>query len=175
MIAYKEENLRDEEPRCRLERVAVDLRDQSERKALISRASENAKKVLVVTEGLLIYLSEEQVGTLARDLSEAPSFRLWLTDIASPRLLKMLMRRYGRHLSAANAPFQFAPASGTKYFEAFGWKEREFRSSFEEAHRLHREMPMAWLFRFIGKLQPPSRREEFRRMGGIVLLGRTSA
>ena len=98
--------------------------------------------------------------------------RQWLIDIASPRLKKMLDRKVGKHVSAANAPFQFAPAEGTKFFEPHGWKEREFRSTMVEAFRLHRTMRMAWIFRILGALQPAAKREEMRRMGGIVLLDR---
>jgi len=175
MIAFKEEKLRGEVPVCRLERVGADLADAAARRAVVEKVASQSQRVLVVTEGLLIYLPEAQVAELARDLSSSPAFHLWLTDLASPRLLKMLTRRLGKHLDAANAPFLFAPASGTKFFEAHGFREREFRSTFEEGWRLKRVMRGAWLFRFLGRLYPAKKREEMLRMGGIVLLGRAAA
>jgi O-methyltransferase involved in polyketide biosynthesis len=128
--------------------------------------------VLVVTEGLLIYLTAEQVGGLAHDLHAPPSFRWWLIDIANPRLLEMMQKFWGKNVKADNARFQFAPAESTKFFEPFGWSEIEFRSSMEEAHRLDREMRMMWLWRFLGKLRSKAVQEDFRRMSGIVLMER---
>lgn len=172
ILAYKTEKLAGEAPVCRFERVAADLTDTVARRGLFVRAAQGSRAVLTVTEGLLAYLSPEQVASLADDLHSPPAMRQWLTDIASPRLKKMLDRKVGKHVSAANAPFKFAPAEGTKFFEPHGWKEREYRSTFEEAFRLHRTMRMAWVFRLLGKLQSPAKREEMRRMGGIVLFDR---
>jgi O-methyltransferase involved in polyketide biosynthesis len=152
--------------------VATDLTDASARRALFFRAAQGAAAVLAVTEGLLAYLGEDQVAALAEDLHAVTAVRWWLIDLASPRLKKMLDRKVGKHVQAANAPFRFAPASGTKFFEPHGWKEREFRSTFEEGLRLDRKPAMAWLFRLFGRFQPPAKREELRRMGGIVLLER---
>lgn len=172
MLAYKTEKLAGETPRCRFEAAPADLTDAAGRRALFSRAAEGARCILTVTEGLLAYLAEEQVASLAKDLHEPPASRFWLIDLASPRLLRMLQRRYGKHLNAANAPFRFAPETGTKFFEPLGWREREFRSTWEEGRRLHRRMKLAWLFDLLGRMQSPARREETRRMGGIVLLER---
>ncbi|HET7453625.1 MAG TPA: SAM-dependent methyltransferase [Thermoanaerobaculia bacterium] len=172
MVAYKEEKLAAERPAVALERVAADLTDSGARRELFARTARGARAVLVVTEGLLAYLPPEGVAALADDLHAEPSMRQWLIDIASPRLKKMLDRRIGKHVGAANAPFRFAPAEGTRFFEPHGWKEREFRSTFEEGLRLGRKPRMAWLFTLLSRLGPPARREELRRMGGIVLLDR---
>jgi methyltransferase (TIGR00027 family) len=57
MIDYKEEILRQETPQCALERVRLDLADVAGRRALFQRLGSNARKALVVTEGLLVYMS----------------------------------------------------------------------------------------------------------------------
>jgi methyltransferase (TIGR00027 family) len=173
ILAYKAERLKGETPACRLEAVPADLRDAVARRALFARAAAGGKFVLTVTEGLLAYLSEEEVADLARDLHAQASVRLWLIDIASPRLKKMIERKVGKHIQAAGAPFRFAPSSGSKFFEPHGWREREFRSTFEEGVRLHRQPPFAWLFRLLMRFQSAAKREELHRMGGIVLLERT--
>jgi len=85
----------------------------------------------------------------------------------------MMERTWGRAVAQGNAPFQFAPAEGTGVFEPHGWREAEFRSMWEESLRLQRTMPLAWLWNLVGKLYPKSKRDEFRRMSGIVLLERT--
>jgi hypothetical protein len=38
--------------------------------------------------------------------------------------------------------------------------------------RLNRTMRFAWLWHLIGQLYPKKKREEFRRMSGVVLLER---
>ena len=93
-------------------------------------------------------------------------------DIASPGLLKMLEKTWGRAVAAGNAPFQFAPAEGTAFFAPHGWREAEFRSTWEEALRLKRTMRLAWLWQLIGRLYPKRKREEARRFAGMVMLER---
>src|SRR5690242_11026442 len=123
VIAYKQEQLRGERPVCRLEHVGIDLTDVAARRALFGRIGAAARQVLVVSEGLLIYLTPAQVAELAADLATPGSFRHWLTDLASPRLLKMMEKNWGRAVAAGNAPFLFAPAEGTGFFQPHGWHE----------------------------------------------------
>jgi methyltransferase (TIGR00027 family) len=172
ILDYKAEMLRNEKPVCRYEAIRADLTDAVRRQALFSQIGGASSRVLVVTEGLLIYLTAEQVGELARDLHQPASFTWWLIDLANPRLLAMMQKSWGKNVAAGNAPFQFAPAEGTKFFERFGWREAEFRSGMEEARRLDREMKGMWFWRLIGGLYPKRIREEFRRMNGYVLLER---
>ncbi len=174
ILDYKLDTLRESRPVCEYEAVRLDLTNDDARKALFARLSAASRAALVVTEGLLIYLTAEEAGNISRDLHAAGSFRFWLIDIASPRLLAIMNRSWGKRVEEANAQFRFAPAEGTAFYAKYGWKEMEFRSAMDEARRLHREMRMAWLWRFMGRLQPAKTREEFRRMSGIVLLERES-
>ena len=172
ILAYKAEVLRDATPVCRYEGLDAELTGAGQRQAVFAQLGASATRAIVVTEGLLVYLAPEQVASLARDLHAAPSFRWWLLDLASPRLLVMMSRMWAKSLNAANAPFRFAPAEGTGFFRPFGWREKAFRSTFEEAHRLGREMRMAWLWRLLARLSSGPRREEFRKLSGAVLLER---
>ena len=135
ILDYKQEMLSGVRPACELETVRLDLSDASARADFLRRVGATARNAVVITEGLLIYLSREQVWTLAADLHAQPSFRAWILDIVSPDLLRMLQRRYGRNLSNAGAPLKFGPPEGTDFFGPFGWTAAEFRSTFEEAHR----------------------------------------
>src|SRR5881396_683242 len=173
VIAYKQGQLNRERPVCVLERVGIDLTDAGRRRALFARIGTAARQALVVSEGLLIYLTPPQVAALASDLAAPASFNWWLIDIASPRLLKMMEKTWGRAVAAGNAPFQFAPAEGTAFFAPHGWREAEFRSTWEEALRLKRTMRLAWLWQLIGRLYPKRKREEARRFAGMVMLGRS--
>jgi methyltransferase (TIGR00027 family) len=172
ILVYKTESLTHEWPRCRYEAVPADLTNEATRRALFARLATEGKKILVVSEGLLIYLTADQVGGLARDLASQPSMRWWLTDLANPRLLAWMKRSWGKVVEKGNAPFQFAPAEGPEFFRQFGWREHSFRSSMLEAHRLKREMRGAWLWRFVARLMPAKRRIEMERMSGILLLER---
>ncbi|HEX4963059.1 MAG TPA: class I SAM-dependent methyltransferase, partial [Thermoanaerobaculia bacterium] len=172
ILAYKTETLRDEKPVCRYEAVTADLRDGALRRELFSRLGAGSARALVLSEGLLIYLPPEKVAELAKDLHTQPSFADWVIDIASPQLLKRMEKTWGNKLAASGAPFLFAPAEGTEFFRPCGWREGVFRSTWEEADRLHRTMKGAWFWNLIGKLYPKRMREGFRRFSGIVRLER---
>src|SRR5437762_10815701 len=171
VIAYKRQQLAGERAACGLEQIGADLTDAARRRALFAQIGAAARRVLVVSEGLLIYLTGEQVGALARDLIAQRSFAWWLIDLASPVLLKTMATTWGRTV-AVTAPFQFAPPEGTRFFEPFGWREAEFRSTWAESPRLKRTMRLAWLWGLLRRLYPKRTREVFSRFSGIVLLGR---
>jgi methyltransferase (TIGR00027 family) len=172
ILNYKTEMLRDAAPVCRYEAVTIDLTDGAARRALFARLGASSSRALVVSEGLLIYLTPEQVAALATDLHAQPSFTGWLFDLASPQLLKRIAKTWGNKLSASGAPFRFAPAEGTEFFKAYGWREGRFLSMWEEANRLHRTMKGAAFWNLVGKLYPKKVREGFRRFSGLVLLER---
>ena len=172
MLEYKASHMRDVPSVCRYEALPANLVDASERAAVFGRVGAEAAEALVVTEGLLIYLTDEQVASLASELHAQASFRWWLLDLASPDLLKLLARSWGKTLEKGNAPFRFAPPNGTDFFRDLGWREVSYRSAMEEAQRIDREMPMMWLWRLLGRFSSPERREGARRMSGFVLLER---
>lgn len=173
MIEYKTTALAAETPACRYEAIAADLSDASARAGLLAQLAGRGDTALVITEGLLVYLGEEAVSELARDLYAMKSARWWLTDLGSPSLLKLMTRMWGKSVSAGKAPFLFAPANGTGFFGQFGWRERTVRYSMEDARRLGRELPMMWLWRILIRLRPAARREEMRTMSMAALLERT--
>jgi methyltransferase (TIGR00027 family) len=169
MLAYFRDAMADETPRCRLEFGAADLRDADARGRLFADAATQGP-VLVITEGLLIYLKPDDVTALARDLHDIAKARWWLSDLASPILLKRMEKRWSPKMREGNAPFLFAPADGTEFFKAFGWNESEFRSHWDESIRLGRTMRGAWFWKILMNLQSRAMREKSRRMSGIMLL-----
>jgi O-methyltransferase involved in polyketide biosynthesis len=160
------------EPRCTYEAVKVDLTEEEVRRGVLAELAGGAERALVMTEGLLIYLTPEQVASLAQDLHAVSAFMSWITDLASPRLLKIMTRHWGKATDEGDASFRFAPAEGTRFFASFGWREAQFRSTWEESRRLDRSFPLAWLWRFLGRLQPAEAREAAHRISGTVLLER---
>jgi methyltransferase (TIGR00027 family) len=170
ILAHKEEILRGEKPVCSLERVRLDLSDVSARGELFARLGRQSRKALVITEGLVVYLSSDEVALLAQDLASQPSFRSWILDLVSPKLLATLQKRMTANLKQA-APFKFAPAEGPSFFAKFGWTTVEANSLLREAARLHRLpfylVPISWL--------PDSHGTQPQRpWGGVCLFSRTS-
>lgn len=175
VIEYKAGILSGQAPRCRYEAVSADLADPVQRSGVLTRVADGAERALVVTEGLLIYLESADVAALATDLHQHPAYRWWLTDLASPRLLEMMHRWWGKQTVTGSARFRFAPEEGAEFFARHGWREEEWRSTLEDAHRLRREMRFAWLWRFLGRLGSAEKREQFRRLSGTLLLARDDA
>ncbi len=148
ILSHKEEILRGEKPACVLERIRLDLADVAARRELFEQLGRRAKRALVLTEGLLTYLSAEEVASLAQDLAAPASFHSWILDMASPALLRTLQKRQASNLKQA-APFKFAPEEGPKFFVKYGWNPTEVRSLLKTAARIHRLplflLPFSWL------------------------------
>lgn len=172
MIDAKLEVLEQEPLHCKYEGVRLDLADAPARHALFERVNAGTRRALVLTEGLLVYLPPLAVAALARDLHAQSGFHFWLTDLASPGLLKMLAKSWGPLVAAGNAPFQFGPAESTEFFRPLGWRELEWRPLFDEGIRLKRTMRFAGFFKLLGTLAPKKKREEFKRFSGVALLER---
>jgi methyltransferase (TIGR00027 family) len=149
ILAHKEELLRNEKPVCVLERVRLDLSNESARRELFSELSRRAKRVLVVAEGLLVYLTEDEVTALGKDLAAPVAFQHWIIDLASPGLLRMLARKMGGSLDQAGVPLRFAPEQGPKFFTRCGWKAQEVHSTIHAAARLNR---LSVFLRLIAKI-----------------------
>lgn len=168
LLAYKEELLGGETPRCRLERIRLDLADAPARRTVFAGLGRRAKRVLVTSEGLIVYLSAEEVCALARDLAAPQSFQRWATDLVNPGVLKMLQKRIGSSLDQAGAPLKFGPREGPQFFASCGWAPIDVRSMFKTAAHLHRlPFPMN-LFALLPDTKPESKRP----WGGICLLER---
>lgn len=172
MINVKLAKLAADRPVCQYEAVKLDLATRAPRQALFTLLNARGHRTLLITEGLLVYLSPESVAELACDLHSQPHFQFWLTDLASPGLLKMLDKSLGSTLREGNTPFRFGPAENTDFFVPCGWREIEWRSQIHEGLRLKRTFRMARFWAFVSKFMGARRRAEFQRFSGIALLER---
>ena len=173
MVDYFRTGMAGETPKCRLEFIPADLRDADTRRKVFEEAAKEGP-VFAITEGLLIYLEARDVAALAQDLHDIAHARWWLMDLASPRLLKILEKRWSPTLKSGNAPFRFGPAEGTAFFADAGWRESEWHSTWTDAMRLNRKPRMAGLWNFLLHISPPKSREAQLRMSGIALLERAA-
>jgi methyltransferase (TIGR00027 family) len=123
--AMKEERLRGEVPRCKLERVSLDLSDRAARQRLFGELNARGKKTMILTEGVVLYLTEEQAGTLADDLRAERNFAAWVTDYYSPTVMKYLQRTRKRQMGGS--PFLFNPADWKSFYAGHGWVLKEMR------------------------------------------------
>lgn len=167
VLSYKQEILGAERPRCALERVPLDLRDTAARRALFQRLGSEAKRVLVVSEGIMVYFDSEGAAGLARDLAVSTSFRRWVIDLCSPALLKMLQKAIGGALGEAGSPLKFAPREGPEFFVACGWRPVAATSLLHTAANLKR---LSFGMRLLALLPDPGGRKPDKPWGGVVVL-----
>jgi len=172
IIAYKEEILREKKPACSLRRVPLDLCDQQARRRMFREVSEGARKALVLSEGLIIYLSDEEVGALALDLAAVPAVQNWVTDLVSPGLLRMAQKTLSPQLGASGAALKFGPEDGPYFFERYGWRPADVRSLLKTAARLKR---LPFRFRLMALLPESDRKQGSRPWSAICLLTKQSA
>src|SRR6185437_7567728 len=107
IIELKTRRLADEKPTCRLERISCDLTDPGALRELLFKVAQDSQSGLVLTEGVIPYLTNDEVGTLAETLRASSSVRFWIADYFSPLVLKD--RRAMRRGRMQNAPFRFDP------------------------------------------------------------------
>ncbi len=173
IVEFKENRLSKEKPRCRLERVKVDLANLPERRQLFASLNARARKMLVLTEGVVPYLSLEEAGSLADDLKKLDRARYWIVEYISPWNNKYRGRgRMGRIMR--NAPFKFAPEDWFAFFEAHGWRSKEIRYLIDEGDRLHRPIQAPLFLRLIfgirGIFASKEQRAAFRKFQGYAIL-----
>jgi len=124
IIDEKQRLLTSATPRCQLSRVAVDLADDHSRAAFLADATSGARNAVVITEGLLLYLSEQQVGALADDLRRK-EIGGWITDLIAPVIVRGMMRQMP---SLEKAPMTFEPTDGVSFFERRQWSVGTIRT-----------------------------------------------
>ena len=152
VLDYKEHSMSGEAPRCRRERLTVDLNDPAQRSAMYKAAG--PAPVLMITEGLLLYLAAATVDRLAAEASAHSGVTHWITDITTSAFSKVLgggtdTMQPIRHVQASDA------LKGEQILEVVrrnGWKTSAMRSYITDVgfvrERVRREM---------GGADPPQR------------------
>lgn len=173
MIAFKAERLASENPSCSLERVGLDLGDIAARRELLARVDARAWRIMVLTEGVILYLDESQVATLADDLRALAHVDGWIVDYMSKESVAY-RERAGRSRLPEEARFKFAPADWFGFFAAHRWSVREVRYLAIEGARRGRRPPLPrrirLLVKLLGWLAPKERREALARFAGYAIL-----
>ena len=175
IVHLKRRILSDEKPHCQLEAIAVNLGDEGRRRVLFSQLNQRSEHILVMSEGLLIYLDEDKVTSLAADLHAQPHFGYWLVEIVPPMALVWMKfnPKWRHHLGTANLPMVFAPSDWRKFYRERGWEPVQFGDLAQTASKLNREPPILKLLRLTGELFPAWGQRQARLWeSGVALLRR---
>ena len=165
LIAEKDRALAEQTPRCRLSRHAVDLADPAARDLFLDQALAGAHKAFVLTEGLLMYLTDSDVAGLS-EAFRRPEIAWWTIDFASSGLLRTMNGKTSGMLQ--NAPFKFAPPNGLGFFEDLGWKTAAVESVIAAAYRFDRLPPLMRLWARLP--QPDPRRPGNKPWSAVACL-----
>lgn len=174
LIDYKNEVLINEQPKCALTRIGVDLADTQARQQFLHNVVPDAKNVLILTEGVIPYLSPDEVAMLAQDIFAHERFRYWIAEYIRKDIYKYLQSAE-REGELKKTPFKFFPEEWYPFFAKFGWIEKETRFVSEIAAEFNRTMPMPLIGRIIVKLLPKRVREQALRSSGFVLFKRNDS
>lgn len=168
IIDHKERVLAKYNPKCHLERYSLDLSLLAERFEFLKDQNEKYSNILVLTEGVLPYLTGGEVGDLALELRELSNCKKWIAEYHSSEMYKHL-RNKRKDKEMGEAEFKFFPSDWLDFFYERGWREKELIYLLEEGGRLNRPFPMPWWAKIIYKVLPKSELEKFQKMVGFAI------
>jgi methyltransferase (TIGR00027 family) len=173
VIEYKEELLAGERAHCQLVREKIDLADLPERRRFLASVNAQSRRLLILTEGVVPYLTNDETAALADDLRRLDHAAYWIVDYVSAQAMKFRKRK-GMDRAMQNAPFRFEPADWFAFFEQHGWKPKEMRYIAPEGERLGRPIPAPWLMkaamRIAGLFMAEEKRKAMHQFMGYALL-----
>jgi methyltransferase (TIGR00027 family) len=174
IIAFKNAQLAGEPARFGVERVALDLADIPARRAFFAELGRRGRRCLILTEGVIPYLTEQHAADLAVDLRQLSQAEGWIVDYISPQAHAWRDRRWAKGGHMREAPFKFRPRDWFAFFDTHGWRSSEVRYLPEEGVRRGRALPLPRVLRLISALMrsltPAARRTAASRFMAYVLL-----
>ena len=171
VIEYKNQQLGDIKPNCKLERIGLDLSNRDSRQSVFARIAQKHSNIAVLTEGVLPYLTQDQVSELSEDLTHHPGFRYWICEYISPKSYRYLKNKK-RMKILKNAPFQFYPEDWMGFFESRGWSLSDSQYYSEISESLGRPTPIPAYFKLFELILGKQWASQFKRMSGFLLWGR---
>jgi methyltransferase (TIGR00027 family) len=166
ILDYKHERLAGETPRCRLERMTADLHGVRERAALW--AAVGAGPALMLTEGVLPYLSGDSVHALAREAAANSGIRIWLSDFNSTAFSKHLGLNSWKAIEDVRSAGHLDGDGIWAAVHAEGWQSVAKRTFSGNSGRVAAVRLLVLLAR--GKLKRPAARRPENDFSGVHLL-----
>ncbi|MFL6619533.1 MAG: class I SAM-dependent methyltransferase, partial [Povalibacter sp.] len=154
IIDYKEKILAPATARCHLERVRIDLAQSAQRQAFLAKVDASANKCLVITEGVIPYLTNTEAGVLADDLHAMKHAQWWILDYFSAEAQRY-RRRANLTKVMGDVQFKFAPDDWFAFFGSHGWQSADVRYFVEESMRLNRALPLPPVMKYLWLLKAP--------------------
>lgn len=168
VIEHKRKSLESFTPNCQLERFGLDLTQREVRQNLFKELSAKHSRIAVLTEGVLPYLTEQQVSELSEDLQTHTNFQYWICEYISPKSYRYL-KDPKRMKALKNAPFSFYPADWMGFFESRGWTLAKSEYFTEVSEQLKRGTPMPKFFKLFELVMGKAWALPFKRMSGFLL------
>lgn len=169
IINYKNEKLDQLKPNCNLKRIALDLSDDSKRDSFLKENASNSKNILVLTEGVIPYLTNAHAKSLADALYSFPAIKFWITEYYSPEILQFL-RTPKRIKQMEKSPFQFYPDDWFEFFHQSNWLELDVNYFGIESQKIGRTPPTpGWLK---SKKNSAEENEKIKKYLGYIIFKR---
>jgi methyltransferase (TIGR00027 family) len=134
MLDYKSERLGGQRPKCAMERIAADLSIPSDRERVFRAVGNRA--ALVITEGLLMYLSHQALAALFSEAVTKSGARRWIFDVSSKELMQRAHGNMLREIESVRADDHLTGRQIIDVALAQGWRTSEFRSYARDAIKI---------------------------------------
>jgi methyltransferase (TIGR00027 family) len=126
MLDYKDGLIALEAPHCRRERIAADVNDAAQRRALYEAAG--SAPALMITEGLLPYLPAATVESLAAEARRDGGIASWISDITTSAFASAIRLDTMRPVANVRAPDAMEGEQILEVLGRHGWVTAARRS-----------------------------------------------
>lgn len=168
VIEHKKKLLQKYNPTCNLEWISLDLSNRKLRNDILAELAKKYSNIAVLTEGVLPYLSEEQVSELSEDLRKHSAFRYWIGEYISSRSYKYL-KNPKRMKVVEKAPFQFFPPDWMGFFKSRGWRLKGECYYIDVSEKLGRSTPMPAFFKVLEFFKGKEWAAPYKKMSGFLI------
>jgi methyltransferase (TIGR00027 family) len=152
MLDYKTAAMAGEAPKCRLERIAADLNDPTQRQAVFAAAG--SATALLITEGLLMYLPASTVDAFATESVTMSGVRYWLMDCSSMDLARQIGLDSRGTIQNVRAAGHLEGVQILETVQRHGWKPMRFLSYSRDAREYAAERIQAAVQAFAASGRP---------------------
>ena len=175
IIEIKKSVLADVKPNCAVEYHVLNLEQHAQRSEFLKKIAGRFKNIFVISEGLTPYLNEMEVGTLAKNLSQFPSYQHWTFDYMTIQVLHDMEVKWGKALHNSGCPFKFGIPDAC-WFESYGWSHINTKFTVAESLKQNRLPPYYRIpFALISKFSTQGREKINLRGGGVALMKNTNS
>lgn len=168
VIDLKTKHLLQFKPNCQLETIGLDLANRELRKSEFKKLINLHANIVVLTEGVLPYLSQKQVSELSEDFIRHPHFKYWITEYISPKSYSYLKNPKKMKI-LKNAPFEFYPEDWLGFFQERGWQLLQSEYYTEISEKFGRPTPMPYVFKIAELIMGKKWALPLKQMSGFLL------